>query len=151
MILPITLTIAGAAAILFVWLGGRVSQLRRRFHISVGDGDNPALRTRIRAHANFAETVPIFLILLALLELATGGDLWLWGAAILFILARIAHVFGMDRPAPNALRIGSVAITWLVLLGLAIYAILIAYQSPPIRGGFQISPGRTAEAVNPRS
>jgi hypothetical protein len=33
-----------------------------------------------------------------------------------------------------------------VLLGLGIYAVILAYQSPPIRGGFQLSPGRTAGA-----
>ncbi|HEV2865901.1 MAG TPA: MAPEG family protein [Allosphingosinicella sp.] len=144
LILPITLTIAGAAAILHVWLSIRVSRLRRQHHISIGDNDNMAVRTRMRAHANFAENVPIMLVLLAAIELGTGGSLWLWGAAILFILARIAHAFGMDRPAPNALRLAGVAISWLVLLVLAGWAILLAYQSPPIHRGFQISPGRAA-------
>ena len=143
-ILPITLTIAGAAALLHIWLSARVSRLRRLHHISIGDQDNLALRTRMRTHANFAENVPIFLILLGLTELATGGSLWLWGAAILFILGRIAHVFGMDRPAPNALRMVGIAICWGVLLGLAGYAIFIAYRAPPIHGGLEIGPGRTA-------
>ncbi len=143
MILPITLTIAGAAALLHIWLSLRVSRLRRPLKIGVGDGGNEVLARRMRAHANFAENVPIMLILLALLELATGGTLWLWGAAILFILARIAHAFGMDRPGANALRVAGIAISWAVLLGLGLYAIAIAYQSPPIRGGIPISPGRT--------
>ena len=147
MILPITLTIAGAAAILHVWLSVRVSRLRRQHHISIGDEDNVAVRTRMRAHANFAENTPIFLILLAFTELGAGGSLWLWGAAILFILARIAHVFGMDRPAPNPLRIGGIVLCWLVLLGLAGWAILLAYQSPPITRGMQMGPGRSAEAA----
>ena len=73
MILPITLTIAGAAAILHVWLSLRVSRLRRPLKIGVGDGGNEALLRRMRAHGNFAENMPIFLILLGLLELA-GGD-----------------------------------------------------------------------------
>jgi hypothetical protein len=46
---------------------------------------------------------------------------------MLFILARLAHPFGMERPAPNALRIASIAITWLILLGLAAYAIALPY------------------------
>ena len=84
------------------------------------------------------------LILLVLLEFGTGGDLWLWGAAILFILARIAHAFGMDRPGANPLRVAGIAISWLVLLGLGLYAIALAYQSPPIRGGIEVSPVRSA-------
>ena len=149
MILPITLTVAGAAAILHIWLSLRVSRLRRPLKIGVGDGGNEVLMRRMRAHGNFAENVPIFLVLLGLIELAQGGNLWLWGAAIAFILARILHAFGMDRPGANVLRVAGIAISWLVLLGLAIYAILIAYQSPAIYEGIQISPGQRAEA--PRS
>lgn len=139
MILPITLTIAGAAAILHVWLSLRVSRLRRPLKIGVGDGGNEVLARRMRAHGNYAENMPIFLVLLGFLELATGGSLWLWGAAIAFILGRIAHAFGMDRPGANPLRVGGIAISWLVLLGLGGYAILIAYQSPPISRGVRIS------------
>lgn len=144
MILPITLTIAGAAAILHVWLSLRVSRLRGPLKVNFGDGGHEVLARRIRAHGNFAENVPIMLVLVGFIELATGGNLWLWGAAILFILARIAHAFGMDRPGANLLRVGGVGISWAVLLGLGLYAIVLAYQSPPIRGGIQISPSRQA-------
>ena len=37
MILPITLTLAGAAAILHIWLAARVSRHRRLLKIGVGD------------------------------------------------------------------------------------------------------------------
>lgn len=147
MILPITLTIAGAAALLHIWLSVRVSRLRRPLKIGVGDGGNETLARRMRAHGNYAENMPIMLILLGLIELAAGSSLWLWGAAILFILARIAHAFGMDRPGANPLRVGGIALSWAVLLGMAGYAIALAYQSPSISGGgegIQISPGRSA-------
>jgi uncharacterized protein len=145
MIMPITLTIAGAAAILHVWLSLRVSRLRRPLKVAFGDGGNEILLRRMRAHSNFAENMPLFLILLALLEFATGGDLWLWGAAILFVLARIAHAFGMDRPGANPLRVGGIAISWAVLLGLGFYAIFLAYQAPSIRSGLENLPIRSAE------
>ena len=149
-ILPITLTIAGAAAILHVWLSMRVSRLRRPLKIGVGDGGNEVLMRRVRAHGNFAENAPIFLVLLGFVELATGGNLWLWGAALLFILSRIAHAFGMDRPGANLLRVGGISLSWLLLLGLAGYAIFIAYQAPPIQRGIEISPGRMAAAAPAR-
>jgi uncharacterized membrane protein YecN with MAPEG domain len=47
--------------------------------------------------------------------------------AILFVLGRIAHVFGMDRPAPNALRIGGMLATYLPLLTLAGFALALPY------------------------
>ena len=129
--LPITLTIAGAAALMTIWLAGRVSQLRLRDKVSMGDAGNHALACRIRAHANFVEYTPIFLILLALIELSQGSKTWLWWVAIVYILARLAHPFGMDRPAPNPLRMVGIIVTWAVLVGLALYAISIPYLDRP--------------------
>lgn len=133
-VLPITLTIASAAALINLWLGFRVSRLRIRHKISVGDQDNDQVRCRMRAQANFIEYTPLFLILLGLVELARGSQTWLWAVAILYILARLAHPFGMDRPAPNRLRLAGILVTWLVLLGLALYAVAIPYleRSKPV-------------------
>jgi hypothetical protein len=122
-----TLTVAGAAALLNLWLSIRVSLLRRRHRVSIGDGGNEAVATRMRAHANFTEYAPSFLILLGLVELARGSQTWLWAVAILFVLGRLAHAFGMDRPAPNALRIGGMMATYVPLLVLAGYALAIPY------------------------
>lgn len=129
MILPITLTIAGAATLLNIWIGRRVGQMRMTHKISIGDGGNEALIARMRAQANFVEYTPFFLILLGLIELAIGSALWLWIVAVVYILARIAHAFGMDRPSPDPLRLRMVGIviTLLVLFGLALYAIALPY------------------------
>ena len=136
MFLPITLTIAGASALLSIWLALRVSHLRRLRKVSIGDGGDERVAIRMRAHANFAENTPIFLILLAAVELAVGANLWLWGIAILFILSRLAHPFGMQRPAPNFLRIAGILLTWLALLALGAWAIALTYMrsaEPPSR------------------
>ena len=133
--LPITLTIAAAAALINIWLGARVSQLRLRHKVSVGAAGNDRIACRMRAQANFVEYTPFFLILLALVELSRGSQTWLWGVAILYILARLAHPFGMDRPAPNKLRMLGIVVTWLVLVGLALYALSIPYLDrgrPPV-------------------
>ena len=147
MILPITLTIAGAAAILNLWLSLRVGLLRHRLKISIGDGGDERVARRMRAHANFAENMPIMLILVGFVELATGGGLWLWGAGIVFIFARILHAFGMDRQGANALRGIGILLTLLMQLALGIWAILIAYQSPALHAsthprGQEVSIGR---------
>jgi uncharacterized membrane protein YecN with MAPEG domain len=129
MILPITLTIAGAAALLNIWLGYRVGQMRAAHKILIGDGGNEPLTARMRAQANFIEYTPLFLILLGLVELAIGSQLWLWIVAIFFILARIAHGLGMDRPRPDPLRLRMIGtiVTALILVGLAFYAIALPY------------------------
>ena len=128
--LPITLTIAGAAALMNVWLGFRVSVLRLKHKVSIGHGGQSGIAIRMRAHANFIEYTPFFLILLALVELAHGSRTWLWLVAILFILARLAHAFGMDRPGPNLPRKIGASLTWAVLIGLAGYAIVTPYFAP---------------------
>ena len=129
MILPITLTIAGAATLLNIWIARRIGQLRISNKISIGDGGNEALTARMRAQANFVEYTPFFLILLGLIELAIGSAMWLWVVAMIYILARIAHAFGMDRPQPDPLRLRMIGIivTFLILLGLALYAIALPY------------------------
>ena len=139
-VLTITLTIAGAAALLNLWLGMRVSQLRIRDKVAIGDGGNARIAARMRAHANFVEYVPTFLILLGLVELARGTQTWLWAVGILFVLGRLIHPFGMDRPAPNLLRMGGTAITWLTLAGLAIYALSIPYTEPRIIDTIAVAP-----------
>src|SRR6188474_3181116 len=62
-VLPITLTIAAAAALLNIWIAERVGRLRRQHRISIGTGGNELVETRMRAHSNFAEYTPVFLIL----------------------------------------------------------------------------------------
>lgn len=127
MLLSITLTIAGACGLLALWLAYRVSQLRLRHKISMGDAGNDALMARMRAHANFTEYAPLFLVLLALLELAHGSELWLWIGGAAFVLARVAHVLGMDRPAPNSFRIAGTVLTWLPLGAFAVMALATPY------------------------
>lgn len=129
MILPITLTIAGAAALLNIWLARRVGQMRVAHKVSIGDGGNEALIARMRAQANFIEYTPFVLILIGLIELAQGSELWLWIVGVVYILARIAHGFGMDRPHPDPLKLRMIGtiVTALILLGLALYAIVLPY------------------------
>jgi uncharacterized membrane protein YecN with MAPEG domain len=123
--LPIALVTAGAAALLNFWLGLRVSRLRISEKIMVGDGGNARLLARMRAQLNFAEYAPLVLILIALVELARGTQAWLWGVALLFIVGRVLHAFGMDGWKPG--RMIGIALTMLTMLGLAAYAVFLGY------------------------
>jgi len=129
--LPVSLTFAGALALVALWLAYRVSRVRMSDKVMVGDGGKPLLLARMRAHANFVEYTPFVLILMALIEMAGGGAWWLRGVGVVYVIARVLHAFGMDRQTlPNPLRaIGALA-TWAVLLGLAIWAIWLASHVP---------------------
>jgi uncharacterized protein len=132
MILPITLTAAGAAALINIWLAIRVGQKRIAGKVSIGDGGHPPLIARMRAHANFTEYTPYFLILVALIEMASGTSTWLWLVVGLFLLARVAHGIGMDLiEGESKLRLGGILVTMLTLVGLAIYALAIPYLTGP--------------------
>lgn len=137
-LLSVTLVIAAAAAIINIWLAVRVTQARSAHGIWLGDGGNQAVIARTRAHTNFVEYTPFVLILLALIELAAGSSLWLWGVGALFILARLSHGIGMDPTAPRWMRRFGAITTLAVLLGLAGWALVLGYQAaakpaPPAR------------------
>jgi len=123
--LPITLTTAAACALIAVWLGMRISRMRRAGRVSIGDGGDERLAARMRAQLNFAEYVPVMLILIGLIELAQGTSLALWVAAALLLLARVLHPIGMDGWMPG--RVAGAALTYLLLLGLAGWAVAIPY------------------------
>ena len=53
MILPVTMSFAGVAAIVNFWLALRVGQVRHSQNVSIGDGGNEAVIRRMRAHSNY--------------------------------------------------------------------------------------------------
>lgn len=128
MILPISLTIAAGAALLNLWLATRVGRVRMSEKVSIGDGGNERLIRRMRAHSNYVENTPFVLILIALVELGLGPSLWLWGAGVLYLVARILHAFGMDGMGWG--RSAGVLISMLTQLGLAIAALAAVYLTP---------------------
>jgi len=128
LILPITLTVAGAAALINIWLMIRVGQVRTSEKISVGDGGNEKVIRRMRAHSNYIESAPFVLVLIGAIELAsTTSPVWLWIVGGLYLLGRVAHGVGMDDGRFGKGRMIGTIVTMLVLLGLAIYAITIPY------------------------
>jgi uncharacterized membrane protein YecN with MAPEG domain len=128
MILPVTLTAAGASALINLWLAMRVGQKRKEAKVWVGDGGNEPLIARMRAQSNFIEYTPIVLILFTLVELASGTSIWLWSSMAVFLVGRVAHGFGMDGWKVGR-SFGTLA-TFIVMLGLALYAIAIPYRTP---------------------
>ena len=125
MILPIALMSAGAAALVNMWLSWRIGQIRISEKISIGDGGNPRLVARMRAQLNFAEYVPVVLILIALVEAATGSSTWLGIVAAVFIAGRICHGVGMDGWMAG--RTFGMATSSLIMIGLGIYALTIPF------------------------
>jgi uncharacterized membrane protein YecN with MAPEG domain len=82
---------------LLLVLSVRVITQRRKLKAPLGDGDDYPLKQRMRAHGNFVEYTPLFLIGLGLVE--SGGfpayGLHLLGAA--FLLGRVLHAYGISH------------------------------------------------------
>ena len=104
----------------------RIGRVRAAEKIFVGDEDNENVIRRMRAQANFVESAPFVLILIAAIEITGKGDPWLAYVAGLFILGRVAHGFGMDGGSLGKGRMIGTLVTMLTLLGLGVYAALIA-------------------------
>jgi uncharacterized membrane protein YecN with MAPEG domain len=128
-IIPVTLGSAGILGLMYLAL--TVAVVRGRFtkKINLGDGTDTGagdLRVPIRAHANFAEYVPLALILLGGDE-AAGCPHWLCLLlALMLVVGRALHPFGMSRPAPNAFRAGGAMLTWAMIGIASIVAVVIA-------------------------
>ena len=118
---------AGLLALWFLLLTLRVVQERHRTHIAIGDGDDATLARRIRGHANFAEYVPLALLLLAILELSRFSIYVIHALGIALLVSRILH--GYAFAFRTQFRFG---VFWGVLLTvvvLAIEAVLCLYQA----------------------
>ncbi len=128
MILPTTLSMAAAAALINVWLMLRCGQVRMKEKINIGTGGSDMMERRMRAQLNFAENTPWVLALIAAIELAGKGGQWLAIVGGLYMLARVAHGFGMDGGTFEKGRGVGVMVTMLVQVILAIIAVLIVLR-----------------------
>ena len=88
----ITMRYAGALALLFLVLSIRVIQGRTgKGGPSLGDGGNTEMLRRIRGHANFAEYVPLILIMMGLLETRGLSPILLHSLGGGLLVARVSH------------------------------------------------------------
>ncbi len=123
-----TVASAYAAVLSLVFIGPSawVTVGRVRFGVHHGDGGNERLKRRIRAHANFAEYVPLILLLVALLEAGGAGPMTVHALLLPLVIARLMHPIGMTAPEASlrqyAFCATSVTATWLIL---AIAALLL--------------------------
>jgi uncharacterized membrane protein YecN with MAPEG domain len=114
----------GLFGLLLIVLSLRVSLVRRDARVALGDGDNELLRRRIRAQGNFIEFAPIALLLLVLAEHMGLGSLFIHILGIVFLLARLAHAYGISQvDEPLMFRMTGTVATLAVIGILSLYCI----------------------------
>ena len=100
-LLPVTATTAAILGSIFFRLSLNAIKLRRQYKVGLGSGGHDDLERAIRAQGNFAEYVPISLILIACLEL-NSAPWWLVGAcALALIVGRLFHAKGIRELPPR--------------------------------------------------
>ena len=111
--MPVTALYASLLTPLFLLLASRVIRARRGAGVAVGDGGDSLLMRRMRVQANFAEYVPLALLLMALAE-NLGTSVWLLHALGLALLGgRLMHAFGMSQTEEKfSFRVVGVATTF---------------------------------------
>lgn len=119
--LLITSFIAATLTIIFIKLSFAVIGLRRKNKVGLGSGGHEDLERAIRAQGNFAEYVPLGIILIACLEL-NGVPWWLVAIpGIALIIGRLIHAKGINVPPPDfSKRVLGMKFTFGALISLVI-------------------------------
>jgi uncharacterized membrane protein YecN with MAPEG domain len=129
MVFPaVTAFYAAILALIFAALSAWVIAGRFKLQILHGDGGNDAMNRRMRAHGNFAEYVPLILLLTAFFEGLGGSPSVVRILLIALTIARLMHPVGMVAPANSlqqyAFRATSVIATITILAAVAILVLL---------------------------
>lgn len=110
--LPVTLTFIALCAALLMPLTGWIGIYRGSRDILRGDGGDPVLFKRIRAHGNFIETAPLIAMAIFAAEWLGLERGWLWAAVLSFFVGRALHWVMYD------LKVRGAAMTFVTAPGL---------------------------------
>ncbi|MGG5810808.1 MAPEG family protein [Falsiroseomonas sp. CW058] len=114
--LPVTALYAGVLAFGFLWLSVRVIKARRVYRVALGTGQHRLVERAVRAHGNFAEYVPLALLVLALLEINRLPDWGLHALGTALLAGRALHAAGISRePEVLRFRVTGMSLTFAVL------------------------------------
>jgi uncharacterized protein len=86
---------AAVLGLLFAGLTVNVIVNRVKLSVDIGDGGKAPMSHAMRAHGNFAEHVPMALLLIALAELIGSPTMMIHGLATVLVIARLASAYGL--------------------------------------------------------
>jgi uncharacterized membrane protein YecN with MAPEG domain len=128
MIAPyVTSIYAALLGLLAAFLAVNVIRNRVGLKVESGDGGNDTMRMAIRAHGNFAEYVPLALILIAMVEGFGMSRMIVHGLGAALLLARVLSAWGLSHAlGPSFGRQAGASITILVLVVASVLILLRA-------------------------
>ena len=108
---------------IFIALSINAAFTRRKSGLAVGEADNETLLRAVRAHGNFTEYTPMFLISLFLIDHVSKNCEYILVIGSGFILGRISHATSMFLKK-GILRITGMFLTFTPLLSNFVYLII---------------------------
>lgn len=124
--MTVTPAYAAVLGLIFVALSVRTIRMRRRHRVAVGDGGNAELRRAMRVHANFAEYVPLALLLIFFVEHDGAKTLLVHALGIALLAGRLLHAWGVSQEPENfRYRVSGMVLTFGTIITAAL-ALFIA-------------------------
>ena len=99
--MSITPFYAAILGLLFVFLSVRTLKKRRELKIAIGDAGNHHMLRIMRVHANFAEYVPISLLLIYFFETQGAYKALIHLLCLCLVEGRFSHAFGVSQLTEN--------------------------------------------------
>ena len=119
--MKITALYAGLLAALFLVLSFRTIFHRRAQKVEIGDGGDRELLRRARVHANFAEYVPIALVMMGLAESLAMPVFGLHILGLALLGGRLVHAYGLSQsPHILPMRVAGMVLTLGVIATLTV-------------------------------
>ncbi len=118
----ITPLYAAVLGLVFIALSIRTIHLRRRHRVAIGDGNNTELQRAARVHANFAEYVPLALLLIYFAETGGAPALLVHALCIALVCGRLSHAWGVSQPRENfRFRVTGMVMTFSVIISACVH------------------------------
>lgn len=118
---------AAIFSLMFVFLSIRVVKTRRQERVAIGDGGNPHMQRVIAVHNNFAQYVPLALLLLTFLEMQQGSTILIQILCAVLLIARLLHAYGVSHMQENfRFRIAGMLMTFGVIGLTSMFLLYIA-------------------------
>ncbi len=127
LILSATPLYAGVLGLIYIYLSFRVVGRRKSLQLALGDGGDTELLRRQRVHGNFAEYVPLVLILILMCELQGAPVLLVHALGLAFTTGRISHAYGVSQPKEQLIfRMTGMILTFATLAISSVTGIVLA-------------------------
>lgn len=123
---------AGIFALFYTAMSVYVIKVRTEKHIPFGDMNDKDLLTAVRAHGNFAEYVPLFLILLLLLEMNHANPFLMHVLGIGMLIGRALHIYSVlyyeHKHNHPRMRVSGMLFTFLAIFIAAVYNLVWVFE-----------------------